>query len=64
MPFKRQYEVEIIEINFSKFVEIFIYRICSLMGELCQCDYRVRLGDNSQWYPLSRLARNRVIDLL
>jgi hypothetical protein len=30
------------------------------MGEFCQCDYRVRLGENSQWYPLSCLARNRV----
>jgi hypothetical protein len=30
------------------------------MGELCQCDYRVRLGENSQWCPLSTLARNRV----
>jgi hypothetical protein len=36
--------------------------ICSLMGELCQCDYRIRLGENSQWYSLSRLARNRVND--
>jgi len=34
--------------------------MCSLMGEFCQCDYRVRLGENSQWYPLSCLARNRV----
>jgi len=36
--------------------------ICSLMGELYQCDYRIRLEENSQWYPLSRLAQNRVND--
>ncbi|CAF5113558.1 unnamed protein product, partial [Rotaria socialis] len=29
-------------------------------GELCQCDYRVRLGENSQWWLLSSLARNRI----
>ncbi|CAF3198167.1 unnamed protein product [Rotaria socialis] len=35
-------------------------KTCSLMGELCQCDYRVRLGENSQWWLLSSLARNRI----
>jgi len=38
-------------------------KMCSLMGELCQCDYRVRLGENSQWYPLSCLARNRIVSV-
>lgn len=35
-------------------------RMCSLIGELCQCAYRIRLGDDSPWYSISRLARNRV----
>ncbi|CAF4046603.1 unnamed protein product [Rotaria sp. Silwood2] len=35
-------------------------KTCSLMGEFCQCDYRVRLGNDSQWWSLSRLARNRI----
>ncbi|CAF1219527.1 unnamed protein product [Rotaria sordida] len=35
-------------------------KTCSLMGEFCQCDYHVRLGEDSQWWPLSRLARNRI----
>ncbi|CAF1292919.1 unnamed protein product [Rotaria sp. Silwood1] len=37
-----------------------IMKTCSLMGEICQCDYRVRLGEDSQWWLLSRLARNRI----
>ncbi|UJR08512.1 hypothetical protein I4U23_012777 [Adineta vaga] len=36
-------------------------KMCSLMGELCQCDYRIRLNENSSWYLISRLARNRVM---
>ncbi|UJR08511.1 hypothetical protein I4U23_012777 [Adineta vaga] len=35
-------------------------KMCSLMGELCQCDYRIRLNENSSWYLISRLARNRI----
>ncbi|CAF3346871.1 unnamed protein product [Rotaria socialis] len=35
-------------------------KICSLMGDLCQCNYRVRLGENGEWYPISRLSRNRI----
>jgi Rab-3A-interacting protein len=35
-------------------------KICSLTGDLCQCNYRIRLGENSEWYPISRLSRNRV----
>jgi len=38
-------------------------KMCSLMGELCLCDYRVRLGENSQWYTLSCLARNRIVSV-
>ncbi len=37
--------------------------MCSLTGDLCQCNYRVRLGENSEWYPISRLSRNRVSKL-
>ena len=32
----------------------------ALMGEVCQCDYRIRLGESNQWYLLSSLTRNRV----
>ncbi|CAF0969106.1 unnamed protein product [Adineta ricciae] len=35
-------------------------KICSLTGDLCQCNYRVRLGENGEWYPISRLSRNRI----
>jgi len=35
-------------------------KICSLTGDLCQCNYRVRMGENGEWYPLSRLSRNRI----
>ncbi|CAF0902107.1 unnamed protein product [Adineta steineri] len=38
-------------------------KMCSLMGEICECDYRVRLDENNQWYPLSRLARNRIASI-
>jgi len=37
-----------------------LLRICSLTGGLWQCNYRVRMGENGEWYPLSRLSRNRV----
>lgn len=30
------------------------------MGELCPCDYRIQINENGEWYPLCRLARNRV----
>jgi hypothetical protein len=30
------------------------------MGDLCQCNYRVRIGEDGEWYPISQLARNRV----
>ncbi|CAF0756762.1 unnamed protein product [Adineta steineri] len=35
-------------------------KVCSLTGDLCQCDYRVRLSENGEWYPISRLSRNRI----
>jgi Rab-3A-interacting protein len=35
-------------------------KICSLMGDLCQCNYRVRIGEDGEWYPISQLARNRI----
>ena len=35
-------------------------KMCSLTGDLCQCEYRTRFNENTSWYFLSRLARNRV----
>ncbi|CAF2968447.1 unnamed protein product [Rotaria sp. Silwood2] len=35
-------------------------KVCSLTGDLCQCNYRVRLCENGEWYPISRLSRNRI----
>jgi Rab-3A-interacting protein len=35
-------------------------KICSLTGDLCQCDYRIRICENGEWYPLSHLSRNRI----
>jgi len=35
-------------------------KVCSLTGDLCQCDYRIRLNENDEWYPISRLSRNRI----
>jgi Rab-3A-interacting protein len=35
-------------------------KICSLTGDLCECNYRVRLGETSAWYPISSLSRNRI----
>ncbi len=33
------------------------------MGDLSQCNYRIRIGENGEWYPISRLSRNRVNNL-
>ncbi|CAF1150529.1 unnamed protein product [Adineta ricciae] len=35
-------------------------KMCSLMGEVCQCDFRIRLSEDGLWYFISRLARNRI----
>ncbi|CAF0918870.1 unnamed protein product [Rotaria sordida] len=35
-------------------------KVCSLTGDLCQCNYRVRLCERGEWYPISRLSRNRI----
>ncbi|CAF3883084.1 unnamed protein product [Rotaria sp. Silwood2] len=39
---------------------VFSVKVCSLTGDLCQCNYRVRLCENGEWYPISRLSRNRI----
>ncbi|CAF0882801.1 unnamed protein product [Rotaria sordida] len=36
------------------------FGVCSLTGDLCQCNYRVRLCERGEWYPISRLSRNRI----
>jgi len=35
-------------------------KICSLTGDLCPCDYRIRICEKGEWYPISSLSRNRI----
>ena len=57
------WEYEVCRVRcFSSFLYLcsFLPRVCSLTGDLCACDYRIRVGETGEWYPLSRLSRNRV----
>jgi hypothetical protein len=43
------------------FIYYYIFRKCALLEAQRICNYRLRLGEDEQWFYISQICRNRVI---